>query len=143
MSLSPALRAALVGAWDAARPVGEDWPAVVAVSDPAPPEGFTAWTTHPPRAGSGQVAVLPALLPTAPPAVARRYMARVLASLTGACPLCSAVVTLSGPDPERTPAAWLHLPVVVGMTHAPDCPAIFTEADRAHLDPRALGDGPP
>lgn len=121
-------RALLALAWDSADQPGP----LVRVTDAPVPDGFTAW-----RMGDS-VTVLPALLPSAPSGVRRRYEARAQANLTGTCPLCRAVADLS-PDPSA-PVAWRLLPVTVGIRHEKGCRALFTDEDRQHFDPRALGE---
>ena len=123
------LKAKAAAAWDSATRT----PLVTRLVPPPPgtPEGFAAWSVgdHPPRS----VVVLPALDPQAPFAVHQRYIARVIATATGHCPLCSRAASLNA-DPERTPAAWQAAPVTVGVVHDHGCPAEFDDADR-HLFP--------
>ncbi len=130
-------RAALVRLWEGVLAPPGHWPRLDRLTDAPAPPGWAVW-----RAGGegGPLTALPDLLPSAPLDVRRRYLARVVSNTTGRCPMCSAVadITPDSPTPER-PGAWHVLPVKVGTTHAPDCPAIFTEDDRQHLDPRALG----
>jgi hypothetical protein len=115
------------------------WPLLELLADAPAPPGWAVW-----RAGGpgGGLTALPALLPSAPFGVRWRYLARVVANTTGRCPLCSAVarITPDSPRPEHR-AAWSVLPVRVGITHAPDCATTFTDDDRAHFDPRTLGEG--
>lgn len=120
-------RAVLAHAWDRAARDTQ----LVRVTDARVPEGFTAW-----RLGSA-VTVLPTLLPSAPPDVRLRYEGRARANLIGTCPLCGAVADLSS-DPSA-PAAWRVLPLTVGISHEKGCGALFTDEDRQHFDPRALG----
>jgi len=133
-------RAALAAAADRSTrsaPPGA-WPLLELLTDAPAPPGWAVW-----RAGGpgGSLTALPTLLPTAPIGVRWRYLARVVANTTGRCPLCSAVAGVT-PDPGR-PAAWAVLPVVVSVSHAPDCPATFTDDDRVHFDRRALGEAQP
>jgi hypothetical protein len=136
------LRARLAAAWERAHAVqaAEVLPLVEHLADAPAPPGWSVW-----RVGGegGPVTALPALAagPAAPMDVQRRYLARVLANCSGRCPSCGAVANLPSADPERTPAAWQVAPVTVGIVHAPECPAVFTEADRGHFDPRAVGHG--
>lgn len=128
-------RARVVALWDRVHPTPDEWPGVTLLDGGPVPEGFSAW-----RVGDddGIVTVLPTLLPSAPMDFRRRYFARVIANGSGECPLCGAVAGLSA-DPVRTPAAWHRLPLRLTVRHATDCPATFTEAERRHFDPRAMG----
>lgn len=134
------LRARLAAAADlvARSTAPGEWPTVTRLDGAPVPPGYAAW-----RVGGegGPVTALPALAPSAPLDVRRRYLARVVANGSGRCPLCSAVagITPDSPTPDR-PAAWHLMPVRVGITHATACPATFTDDDRRHFDPRALGE---
>ena len=99
---------------------------------PCPP-GFVVWRV----VGETASAMLPALLLNPPARVWRGYRARVIATLTGRCPLCGEVASLSA-DPETHRAAWAVTPVTVGIDHLPGCEAVFQEPDRKWFDPRAL-----
>lgn len=142
MTPAPAdLRARLAAAMDRAdraraNPLDpEDWPPVARLAGAPVPPGFTAW-----RVGGedGPVTVLPSPRPSAPLDFRQRYLARVVANGTGTCPLCGEAAGISGPDPERQQAGYRALPVTVGITHSPQCPALFTEEDRTWFDPRAV-----
>lgn len=129
-------RAALVLLWDGVLAPPGHWPRLDRMADAPAPPGWAVW-----RAGGegGPLTALPDLLPSAPLDVRGRYLARVVANTTGRCPMCPAVasITPDSPTPER-PGAWHVLPVRVGTTHAPGCPAIFADDDRRHFDPRAF-----
>lgn len=135
-------RAALAAAWEVAgspRPEGSPAPGPVERLRDAPaPPGWQVW-----RVGGGAATMLPALRPSAPMRVRRRYLARIVASCTGRCPLCGAVAGLpaQAPDPERTPAGWAALPLAVGITHDESCAALFGPRERRWFDPRAVGEG--
>ena len=105
------------------------------VDAPCPP-GWCVW-----RVGGegGALTMLPSLAASASLDLHRRHLLRVIANCTGQCPECSAAAGLPSIDPEQAPAGWRMVPVTVGIVHAPGCQATFTEADRPHLDPRALG----
>lgn len=132
-------RAKLAALWDRMHPTDPaEWPRLDLLIDAPAPPGWAVW-----RAGGpdGPLTLLPALAPSAPFDVRRRYLARVVANTTGRCPMCGAAagVAPDAPDPEHGRlAAYRVAPVRVGITHAPDCPATFTDHDRQHLDPRAL-----
>jgi hypothetical protein len=133
MTTTPAdLRARILAAWDRADPDGV--PERVAAGPV--PVGWAVWRLGGP---GGPCTALPALLPSAPLAVRLRYRWRVVANLTGTCPACGGVAGLIGPTPDGPLAAWALLPVTLGITHDDGCPTVFGEADRDHLDPRALG----
>lgn len=127
------IKSRLAEAWARAGDIDSDsWPAVVIMQDERITRhlqaGYVALRANVPGAVS---VVLPDLLPTAPMAVQRRYVARVLASSIGTCPLCHGVAGVSG-NPEH-PAAWHLLPVTVEVKHEPWCAALFTERDRQHF----------
>ncbi|OLT11716.1 hypothetical protein BJF79_23630 [Actinomadura sp. CNU-125] len=114
----------------------EDWPPVTRLAGAPVPPGFTAW-----RVGGedGHVTAMPSVRDSAPLEFRQRYMARVVANGTGLCPLCGEAAGISGPDPEHGHlAGYRAVPVTVGITHSPDCPALFTEEDRTWFDPRAV-----
>jgi hypothetical protein len=114
------------------------WPEVARLDGAPVPPGFTAWRIGP---EGGPVTVLPTLDPAAPLDVRRRYLARAIGNGTGRCPLCSAVAGVLGPDPEHGHRAGFHLlPVTVGIRHAPDCPAEFTDAERHYFPAYRRGD---
>jgi hypothetical protein len=120
--------------WDTASKVSAP-PEIERAPLPCPP-GFTIWRIK----GTGGCTMLPQLLPHAPVRVRRKYAARVVANLTGRCPLCSATVWIDtdAPDPERSPAAWRLLDVTLGVNHFPQCSGTFTNADKRFFDPRAV-----
>lgn len=116
------LKARFIRTWDRAdRPN----PRIERITNPPDslPEHFTLWTVN------GAAVALPTLSPFAPVEIARRYMARVVATASGTCSLCGAVASIDA-DPMRAPAHWHINPVTVGLTHAPSCPAEFTDEDR-------------
>ncbi|HEU5025238.1 MAG TPA: hypothetical protein VFV01_10000 [Spirillospora sp.] len=114
----------------------EDWPPVMRLAGAPVPPGYALW-----RVGGedGPVTALPALRASAPMEFRQRYMARLVANGTGRCPLCGEAASINGHDPEHgRRAAYRLLPVTVGITHSPDCPALFTDDDRRWFDPRAV-----
>lgn len=90
------------------------------------PTGWQAWCA------AGSVALLPALAPGAPLEFRRRYLARARAATTGLCPLCGQAAGLPTPT-DRGAAHRAKVSPSVG------CPALFAEADKRWIDPRALG----
>lgn len=125
--MSADLRARLAAAWDGATGGVEHL-----ADAPGVPPGFTMW-----RVGRSSV-VLPALAADAPLEVRERYLARVVATATGTCPLCAAVACLGDADPQRTPGAWAVLPVTLSVPHTTGCPAVFGDQDKRFFDPRAV-----
>lgn len=121
-------RARLAAAQDAAAAI----PVVAQVTPPAgTPEEFSAWAVGP-LGGPRSIVVVPALVADAPAAVADRLVARVIATATGLCPLCSRAAGLSSaiPEPgERGRAAFYARPLVVEVRHDDGCPALFDAAD--------------
>lgn len=113
---SPAdIRSRLVSGFDAATEADAH---VEQVARPSPP-GFVVWrivgTTRP-------ATMVPALLLHAPGRVQRGYHARIVANLTGTCPLCTATAWIdTDADPEHTPAGWSAIEVSVGIVHLPGC----------------------
>ena len=135
------LRGRLVGLWERAHDdsvPADRWPLVTALSGPAldaVPPGCSAWAVGPwqddpqdaPSEGR-HIVVMPSLVATG----------------TGRCPLCGGVAGIlpDSPSPDH-PASWRLLPLRVGISHTPGCPAVFTDADRQFFDPRALAEGRP
>ena len=125
------------------------WPLVTRLSGPARaevPPGFAAFAVGPwqddpqdaPPEGR-HIVVMPSLVAEAPMSVRRRYIARLVATGTGRCPLCGSVAGIlpDSPSPDH-PASWRLLPLRVGISHTPGCPAVFGDADREYFDPRAV-----
>jgi hypothetical protein len=101
------------------------------------PRGFGAW-----RVGDSEpfsIAVLPMLARDAPPGVIQRYRSRILAVALGTCWLCGQTATLSA-DPEHSPVGWSVLPISIGISHLPGCPAEFTDDDKQWFPIFASGD---
>jgi hypothetical protein len=112
------------------------FPELEQVALPSPP-GFVVWRI----VGTRGSILMPALLPHAPFGIRRAYTSRVIASLTGTCPIClqTAWIGSNSPDPETHPAGWATLEVSVGIEHITGFRCDFTESHRKWLDPRALG----
>ena len=106
-------------------------PLVERITDAPVPPGWAMFRV------AGVPLAMPAPAPDAPYEFRKRYLARVIATGTGLCPMCNRTAGLSH-DPETSPAAFRVLAVTYGITHDPDCPAIFTDADRQFFDPRAV-----
>jgi hypothetical protein len=103
---------------------------------PTPP-GLVAWRI----VGTRGVTILPQLKTHAPVRVKRGYFSRVIANLTGQCPLClqAAWIDADAPDPETHPAGWALLTITIGVHHVTGCAALMEERDRKWFDPRAVG----
>jgi hypothetical protein len=78
------------------------------VALPSPP-GFVVWRI----VGTRGCILMPALLPHAPFGIRRAYTSRVVANLTGVCPICqqTAWIDSNAPDPETHPAGWATLEI--------------------------------
>jgi hypothetical protein len=111
-------------------------PRLEQVALPCPP-GFVIWRI----VGTRGCIMVPALLPQAPFGVRRAYRARVIATLTGTCPIClqTAWIGSNAPDPETHPAGWATLEISIGIEHITGFRCDFTEKLRQWIDPRALG----
>lgn len=81
------------------------------------PDGFSAWAVGP-LWGPRSIVIVPTLLPDAPQPVVDRLVARVVATATGACPMCSRTAALDPAHPRR-----------LSVQHDNGCPAIFENAD--------------
>ena len=141
------MRGRLAAAWERANDSipSEQWPQVTRLTtgpglDKVPP-GFTAWAVGPwsaQKTSEGrQVVVLPSLALNAPKAVWERYLARVIATGSGKCPMCSQVAALDREPPapgELGRAAFHALPLFVRVTQSMGCPAAdWTERERHYF----------
>jgi hypothetical protein len=88
--------------------------------DELPGDGLHFWKV-------GDVLVgMPALLPTAPASVRRRYRLRIVANATGECPRCESIAD----DPLEGHQA--------SLSHENGCPLLLNDIER-FIDPRSSG----
>lgn len=86
------------------------------------PPGYSAWAVGP-LFGVRSLVLMPTLSDDAPPVMEERLIARIVATGTGACPLCGRAA--GGPLVSDEAG-----PLVIDIRHDEGCPAVITQTDR-------------